>query len=138
MPVGQREPAARRRSIAEPALFDLSRRCRCTEVDDPCTEYAPKQFYIKMVFRNSSRGRRPSSTRTSLDLTPLDSGEYVSAVSRTTGAGSDTCEGDGTAEPIVGPYQVQVAFPMIHVTRATLPEGSSQDDQWNTLLLGAP
>src|SRR4051794_22875971 len=59
MPVGQREPAARRRSIAEPALFDLSRRCRCTEVDDPCTEYAPKQFYIKMVFRNSSRGRRP-------------------------------------------------------------------------------
>src|SRR5262249_1432506 len=41
------------------ALFDLLVRCRCSEVDDPYLEYAPKQFYIKMVFINSSRGRRP-------------------------------------------------------------------------------
>jgi PAS domain S-box-containing protein len=29
-------------------------------VDDPYLEYAPKQFYIKMVFTKSSSGRRPS------------------------------------------------------------------------------
>jgi hypothetical protein len=29
-------------------------------VDDPYLEYAPKQFYIKMVFLKSSSGRRPS------------------------------------------------------------------------------
>jgi hypothetical protein len=29
-------------------------------VDDPYLEYAPKQFYIKMVFTNCSRGQRPS------------------------------------------------------------------------------
>jgi len=34
--------------------------CRYSEVDDPYLEYAPKQFYIKMVFINSSSGQRPS------------------------------------------------------------------------------
>src|ERR1017187_1159062 len=37
------------RSTAWPALFDPSARCRCSEVDDPYLEYAPKQFYIKML-----------------------------------------------------------------------------------------
>jgi hypothetical protein len=68
MPVGQREPAGRRRSIAWQALFDLSTRCRCSEVDDPYLEYAPKQFYIKMVFINFSRGQRPSLNLSVLPL----------------------------------------------------------------------
>jgi hypothetical protein len=51
MHAGQPEPAARRRSIASPTLFDPSARCRCSEVDDPYLEYAPKQSCIKMVFQ---------------------------------------------------------------------------------------
>ena len=57
---GQREPAGRRRPIAWQALFDLSKECRCSEVDDPYLEYAPEQFYIKMVLINFSSGQRPS------------------------------------------------------------------------------
>jgi hypothetical protein len=53
------EPAGRRRSTGWQALFDASARYQNSEVDDPYHEYAPKQFYIKMVFTRSSSGRRP-------------------------------------------------------------------------------
>ena len=39
---------------------DPSARHRYSEVDDPYLEYAPKQFYIKMVFTRFSGGQRPS------------------------------------------------------------------------------
>src|SRR5215471_14950208 len=56
----QPEPAARHCSIAWRALFDPLVRRRYSEVDDPYLEHASKQFYIKMVSANSSRGRRTS------------------------------------------------------------------------------
>src|ERR1041385_5379570 len=61
MHAGLPEPAARRCSIASPALFDPLARCRSVEVDGPYLEYAPKQFCIKMVFSNPSSGHRTSS-----------------------------------------------------------------------------
>src|SRR5258708_11687470 len=60
MHAGLPEPAARRCSIALPALFDPLARCRSVEVDGPYPEYAPKQFCIKMVFSNPSSGHRTS------------------------------------------------------------------------------
>jgi hypothetical protein len=48
-----------RRSTTWQALFDASARYQSSEVDDPYLEYAPKQFYIKMVFTRPSRGQRP-------------------------------------------------------------------------------
>src|ERR1035441_3510449 len=70
----QPEPAAHHRSIAWPALFDPSARCRCSEVDDPYLEYAPKQFYIKLVFPNSLSGRRtsPIPPTTNVESHPID------------------------------------------------------------------
>src|ERR1035441_1187374 len=52
--------AVHHRSTAWPALFDPLARCRCSEVDDPYLEYAPKQFYIKMLFPNYLSGRTTS------------------------------------------------------------------------------
>src|SRR4051795_6955883 len=61
MHAGLPEPAARRRSIASPVVFDPLERCRCVEVDDPYLEYAPKQFCIKMVFAKSPSGQTTRS-----------------------------------------------------------------------------
>ena len=48
-------------------------------MDDPYPEYAPKQFYIKMVFTNSSSGRRPTPERVLLTCVHQHDAPYTDA-----------------------------------------------------------
>src|SRR5215831_5131325 len=50
MPARRLGPVAPRLSAAFAIPADLFWRHRYSELDDPCAEYAPKQFYTKMVF----------------------------------------------------------------------------------------